>query len=468
MRSIRNAIHNPYAASHSMGVRLLLYWFTMALLLVAAILSILMAMGVLSHPARQLASALDIQQRNTYAALDAQMDELTGHGVAMSEKLGRELDAFLAAKGIPFDALNDDPGTIAELEKRLSALPADARRDALNYYEEYFDAAGPDNEDATAAELGDPAEAARKILEGEGLTPDADPAVPESARGGAVPPTAPEPPAADPQPARPQKHGPGAKTMWLIFAVVIVAALLIQLGVLVLSFAKPSGSPLEKMDFTTGLADAKNITFDIDYGAVTVVVDSGAAEPTLSCTNLRQDWFTFTNTGDNTSPVRVSYKVPTNYNLGKELGPEPEFVLSVPDANTFHFKRLSITAAMGDVEFDNSNTIAADSIDLDLAMGNFTGSTVQAEQFTANISMGDFDLGLLAGVETAKVEAAMGDIGLTVDGRPDDYALDLQTSMGNVMFNGRTMSSTYTQTAAAPRSVTLTAPMGDVVLTTTQ
>ena len=54
---------------------------------------------------------------------------------------------------------------LSELEKRLSALPADARRDALNYYEEYFDAAGPDNEDATAAELGDPAEAARKILE---------------------------------------------------------------------------------------------------------------------------------------------------------------------------------------------------------------------------------------------------------------------------------------------------------------
>lgn len=396
---------------------------------------------------------------------------------------------------------------LSELEKRLSALPADARRDALNYYEEYFDAAGTDNEDATAAELGDPAEAARKILEGEGLTPDADPAAPESARGGAVPPTAPEPPAADPQPARLQKHGPGAKTMWLIFAVVIVAALLIQLAVLALSFAKPSGgtasamtvpleeeetaasvlvrnedfyneataaadadsgSPLEKMGFTAGLADTKNITFDIDYGAVTVVVDSGAAEPTLSCTNLRQDWFTFTNTGDNTSPVRVSYKVPANYNLGKEPGPEPEFVLSVPDANTFHFKRLSITAAMGDVEFDNSNTIAADSIDLDLAMGCFTGSTVQAEQFTANISMGDFDLGLLAGVETAKVEAAMGDIGLTVDGRPDDYALDLQTSMGNVVFNGRTMSSTYTQTAAAPRSVTLTAPMGDVVLTTTQ
>ena len=121
MRSIRNAIHNPYAASRSMGVRLLLYWSAMALLLVATILSILMATGVLSHPARQLAGALDIQQRNTYAALDAQMGDLTARGVALSEKLGRELDAFLAAKGIPFDALNDDPGTIAELEKRLYA-----------------------------------------------------------------------------------------------------------------------------------------------------------------------------------------------------------------------------------------------------------------------------------------------------------------------------------------------------------
>ena len=391
---------------------------------------------------------------------------------------------------------------LSELEKRLSALPADARRDALNYYEEYFDAAGTDNEDATAAELGDPAEAARKILEGEGLTPDdAAPGEPPL-----TPPTAPEPPATDPQPV-PPRRSPKAKTMWLIFAVVIVAALLIQLAVLALSFAKPSGgtasmmtvpleeeetaasvlvrnedfyneataaedadsgSPLEKMDFTTGLADAKNITFDIDYGVVTVVVDSGAAEPTLSCTNLRQDWFTFTNTGDNTSPVRVSYKVPANYNLGKEPAPEPEFVLSVPDANTFHFKRLSITAAMGDVEFDNSNTIAADSIDLDLAMGSFTGSTVQAEQFTADVSMGNFDLGLLAGVQTARVEAAMGNIGLTVDGKPEDYKLDLQSSLGDVVFNGSVVSNSYTQTAAAPRSVTLTAPMGDVILTTTQ
>lgn len=381
---------------------------------------------------------------------------------------------------------------LSELEKRLSALPEDERRDALDYYEEYFDAAGTDNEDATAAELGDPAEAARKILEGEGLTPDASPEEPSQTA-----PAAPEPP----------KRGPKAKTMWLIFAVVIVVALLVQMVVLVLNFAKPSGGTAsmtiaqtdeeaaasglvrtedfynestatedtenggtsKNMDFSAALADVKNITFDIDYGTVTVVADSGAAEPTLTCMNVKQDWITFTNTGDSdTNPVYVSYKTPANYNLSQDLGYEPQFILTVPDADTFRLKKLSITAAMGDVEFDNSNTIAADSIDLDLAMGNFTGSTVQAKRFTADVSMGNFDLGLLADVQTAKVEAAMGNIGLTVDGKPDDYALDLQSSMGDVVLNGRVMSGTYTQTAAAPRSVTLTADMGDVVLTTTQ
>ena len=119
MRPIREAIQKKRAAGPSMGLRLLLYWFTMVLLLMAAILSTLMATGVLSHPAHQLSGTLDIQQRNTYAALDSQMDALTAQSMAMSEKLGKELDAFLAAKGIAFDELNNNPDTIAGLEKRL-------------------------------------------------------------------------------------------------------------------------------------------------------------------------------------------------------------------------------------------------------------------------------------------------------------------------------------------------------------
>ena len=403
---------------------------------------------------------------------------------------------------------------LAKLAQLLAPLPEQERQDALNYYEEYFDAAGPEAEDATAAERGDPAVAARKFLEGEGLMLDSAQAAAGESSDAAdtAQDAAPEPTGENPPTTKPELHGPAAipPVMGVLLA---LAAVLVVVCVLLIGFFGVRRSSIadtaetfvvsaveqsQDADPTTETPDSENVeesgtaaegssdpvddnnphtmgmsfgsitpqdaVLDIDYGRLTIVIDPGATSVALHCENIYSKRFDFTY--NENEPLTIRYKVPANCDLSSE--PEPEFVLSVPDAETFHFKKLSITSAMGDVEFDNSDTIAADSIDIDLAMGSFTGSTVQAEQFTANISMGDFDLGLLAGVETAKVEAAMGDIGLTVDGRPDDYALDLQTSMGNVMFNGRTMSSTYTQTAAAPRSVTLTAPMGDVVLTTTQ
>lgn len=403
---------------------------------------------------------------------------------------------------------------LAKLAQLLAPLPEQERQDALNYYEEYFDAAGPEAEDATAAELGDPADAARKILEGEGLMLDSAQAAAGESSDAAdtAQDAAPEPTGENPPTTKPELHGPAAipPVMGVLLA---LAAVLVVVCVLLIGFFGVRRSSIadtaetfvvsaveqsQDADPTTETPDSENVeesgtaaegssdpvddnnphtmgmsfgsitpqdaVLDIDYGRLTIVIDPGATSVALHCENIYSKRFDFTYTEN--EPLTIRYKVPANCDLSSE--PEPEFVLSVPDAETFHFKKLSITSAMGDVEFDNSNTIAADSIDLDLAMGNFTGSTVQAERFTADVSMGNFDLGLLAGVQTAMVEAAMGDIGLTVDGRPDDYALDLQTSMGNVMFNGRTMSSTYTQTAAAPRSVTLTASMGDVVLTTTQ
>ena len=60
---------------------------------------------------------------------------------------------------------------LARLEELLDALPAEERQDALNYYEEFFDASGA--EDSAAAGLEPPEEAARKILEGEGIAPPA-------------------------------------------------------------------------------------------------------------------------------------------------------------------------------------------------------------------------------------------------------------------------------------------------------
>ena len=407
---------------------------------------------------------------------------------------------------------------LAQLAQLLAPLPEQERQDALNYYEEYFDAAGPETEDATAAELGDPADAARKILEGEGLTLDA---AGESTAAKTAPPAGPD---------KPAPHGPAnippvvGVLLGLAAVLVVVCVLLIGLAgvrpgsisntaeTFVISAIEPpqdadptTETPDSESAESSGVAEGSSDTvedntprtmdmvfdsitpqdavLDIDYGHLTIVIDPGATSAALHCENVYSKRFNVTCTEN--VPLTIRYKVPANCDLNSE--PEPEFVLSVPDADTFHFKALTIHSAMSDVEFDDSETITADSIELDLAMGDFTCSTVQADSFnatvsmgnftgglvqgstfTADVAMGDFDLGRLEGAKTCQVNAGMGDIGLTVDGKADDYALDLQAPMGETAFNGKPQGTRCTQNTTALRTVTLAAAMGDVVLTTTE
>lgn len=420
---------------------------------------------------------------------------------------------------------------LAKLAQLLAPLPEQERQDALNYYEEYFDAAGPEAENATAAELGDPADAARKILEGEGLMLDSAQAAAGESSDAAdtAQDAAPQPTGENPPTTKPKLHGPAAipPVMGVLLA---LAAVLVVVCVLLIGFFGVRRSSIadtaetfvvsaveqsQDADPTTETPDSENVeesgtaaegssdpvddnnphtmgmsfgsitpqdaVLDIDYGRLTIVIDPGATSVALHCENIYSKRFDFTYTEN--EPLTIRYKVPANCDLSSE--PEPEFVLSVPDAETFHFKRLSITSAMGDVEFDNNETITADSIELNLAMGDFTCSTVEAENFNATVSMGNFtgglvqsssftaevaignfDLGRLESVKTCTVKAGMGNIGLAVDGKADDYTLDLQASMGEVAFNGKALGTSYNQTPTTARRVTLTAGMGDVVLTT--
>ncbi|WP_367559765.1 DUF1700 domain-containing protein [Streptococcus iniae] len=50
------------------------------------------------------------------------------------------------------------------LDKYLKKLPEQDYQDAMDYFQEYFDEAGPENEEEAITELGSPKEAAREIL----------------------------------------------------------------------------------------------------------------------------------------------------------------------------------------------------------------------------------------------------------------------------------------------------------------
>lgn len=53
---------------------------------------------------------------------------------------------------------------LAELDKYLRKLPKEDYQEAMDYFSEYFEEAGPENEAQVIAELGTPKEAARDII----------------------------------------------------------------------------------------------------------------------------------------------------------------------------------------------------------------------------------------------------------------------------------------------------------------
>lgn len=197
---------------------------------------------------------------------------------------------------------------LARLEELLAALPAQERQDALNYYEEYFDAAGSENEEQTAAELGDPAEVARNILEGEGVEPPAptaseppapqrgeapaapqpEPPVGESAAQAqtapqavpAAPPAAPEPPALD-DPEHYPASGVGStasgkkrpRRLWLVFWLLVGLAFIIQVSVLLLGLVRP-GTTAASMEMAESAPAAESASV-VEEGPVPTAATAG-------------------------------------------------------------------------------------------------------------------------------------------------------------------------------------------------
>ncbi len=107
------------ARGRSIGSRLALCWLCMVLAVLSAALLLLSATGVLSHTASQFGETAALQQKNTAAIFTAQMDVLTAQGIELSNTVSGEVESFLAGRGLSFDALNDNPELIAELEDML-------------------------------------------------------------------------------------------------------------------------------------------------------------------------------------------------------------------------------------------------------------------------------------------------------------------------------------------------------------
>lgn len=239
-----------------------------------------------------------------------------------------------------------------QLAALLAAMPEAERRDALDYYEEYFDAAGPEKEAQTIQELGSPRNVAEKIWEGTGAqfgTPMPDNSMPE-------------------QGSRRRKS-----PVWIVLA--ILAILIVVLLVFIGSFKivtkyqysiaesataeevppqEATGGATENMDestdentetaitkesaksestnrlesstMTLDAKQAQTMVLDLDCGEVAFVRSNAADEITLRFENFYSDWLERT---VDESGFSVRYKIPKGYISGSD--PTPTLSIALPE-----------------------------------------------------------------------------------------------------------------------------------------
>lgn len=385
-----------------------------------------------------------------------------------------------------------------QLAALLAAMPEAERRDALDYYEEYFDAAGPEKEAQTIQELGSPQNVAEKIWEGTGAqfgTPMPDNSMPE-------------------QGSRRRKS-----LVWIVLA--ILAILIVVLLVFIGSFKivtkyqysiaesataeevppqEATGGATENMDESTDentetaitkesaksestnrlesstmTLDAKQvqtIVLDLDCGEVAFVRSNAADEITLRFENFYSDWLERT---VDESGFSVRYKIPKGYISGSD--PTPTLSIALPeieleqielnlnlgsaDLGTLKAKSIQADLALGSLYADELQT---GQLDATLALGSAELGTVQAERVTIENAQGDVTISRLVGASQVQVTDQLGNIALTLGEKTDGYSVQAACGLGSITVSGAKQASPYSANSKAANAVILDAALGDITL----
>ncbi len=385
-----------------------------------------------------------------------------------------------------------------QLAALLAAMPEAERRDALDYYEEYFDAAGPEKEAQTIQELGSPQNVAEKIWEGTGAqsgTPMPDNSMPE-------------------QGSRRRKS-----PVWIVLA--ILAILIVVLLVFIGSFKivtkyqysiaesataeevppqEATGGATENMDESTDentetaitkesaksestnrlesstmTLDAKQVqtmVLDLDCGEVAFVRSNAADEITLRFENFYSDWLERT---VDESGFSVRYKIPKGYISGSD--PTPTLSIALPeieleqielnlnlgsaDLGTLKAKSIQADLALGSLYADELQT---GQLDATLALGSAELGTVQAERVTIENAQGDVTISRLVGASQVQVTDQLGNIALTLGEKADGYSVQAACGLGSITVSGAKQASPYSANSKAANAVILDAALGDITL----
>lgn len=377
---------------------------------------------------------------------------------------------------------------LARLEELLEALPAEEQQDALNYYEEFFDAAGAD--DSAAAGLESPEEAARKILEGEGVAPS-QPVPP-------TPPAAPEPPPLEEPRNYPtggttprQPPRPFSRKGWLLFLVVLAAAFLVQLAVLVLFFAPIGGSAdMATASSVTTEAITEYVTGDAANLAQSTAVTPEPTELPAAGTGYAQNMVCSMKRGDslgiNLRSGKVFLEVNEDFNdrsayIGVRNADKSFAVQQIEDGDwligsTDHSGELILTMKIprgvlsevqvslekGDISvMDN---LSLEELELETGSGRITTQNISADDVELKTSDGHVTTGVVTPQEKLKVVATGGAAQLILAGNKSDYSLYVVSKNGVLRDGGEQTPGRSLKTGQIDRPTVTVQADGDITL----
>lgn len=327
---------------------------------------------------------------------------------------------------------------LAALEQLLAPLPEAERKDALSYYEDYLDAAGPENEARAIAELGSPEEVARKILDEQ-----------------------------SPQGASAAPASPAPRSRWRMvlgggLAVLVLACFFFQHSKAtpvqpvepVSSAADSSSVPADTVPLTIPADDLGESTLQIpleklnqelklslNYGSVTFVTDPSLTSDkyaTFQFDNFPHSPVLRTTGGD--GRTTLTFEMPENWQVA-ENAPEAMLTVTIPaDALT----RLIISLETGDVRLAPMQLKT-----LNVAL---TNGGLRAEDLTVTrdllveLPAGGCMIDHLSVAEYANITATRC-IQLHLDGDPADYTTDARTD-NVVRIGSKTYDKRYTSTGS--------------------
>ena len=369
---------------------------------------------------------------------------------------------------------------LAELERLLAALPEQERRDAMNYYEEYFVSAGPEKESEAIRELGTPQQAAQKILEEAGVAAAQAPEAPQAA------------PAAKkglPVAAKVALAVAGALAAVVLLAVLLGGALFANIapaqssvqGIAqndpsatatpqapaVQSTAPPaasaeSGAPATAQapvsgQTVTGTAGEWQVTlgsglykFDLELGCgdLQVVLDPNAAQSTLLVQGLDQSQY------QSREEDFGEIKVVLGSRARQQSDQRFTATLTVPDDGALQELDLSLNA--GSITLPD---LTLDELDVELNAGDVTAGNVTARNISVETNAGNFTAAALSGDEVSletnagSIEAAQvqpgrelevsthaGNVTVALTGTSADYNLEAEGRAGTLTYDGAVYS----------------------------